>query len=561
MYSLKQSSRQIPGIISYMEFFSTRHLAYLLFFGIPFIIGLLSLILNTIFVGYIDYIYYFVFISLFLLISISGAFFTILLYSKKAPILKVPPNGWAIQMNTFFNAIIGMAYLMGQVLTIIFNNHAFREVFFILGTILSYIIAFVIYFSFTTVGRPGYIILALIQPITAIIYYSMYTAQFHLDFFIRAMIFFVSCALLFAIPYRKGLFHVSNIYKDATGLSGYPFIRALILSMMTDGNDELLERYFDRVGVFSNIRIQYLIIRSIRTKKIKGLFIIPHTHFGPFKTVGSSDLPEQIYRTFNDIPGITVYHSTNDHTQNLTKKSDVDHVINRVKLDIDKINNEDNKKWVREITDFSRKISNSAKLLGTRIDKIPLIFITRHPLPSDDIEAYVGEQIRSMAKSNNFRDVMIIDAHNAITGTEVLIKRDSAEANDLINVSRKFFKSTKNNDSQKAQMLYGVAKDPVTGYSEKEGIGFGGIVVHLFKNSITDQKTALIHFDGNNAYIEIRSNILNMLQNRGIERGEITTSDSHTVARQLTSRGYSPIGEKIKVDFILEKIKDLLQEA
>ncbi|MFX1411036.1 MAG: DUF2070 family protein, partial [Promethearchaeota archaeon] len=26
-------------------------------------------------------------------------------------------------------------------------------------------------------------------------------------------------------------------------------------------------------------------------------------------------------------------------------------------------------------------------------------------------------------------------------------------------------------------------------------------------------------------------------------------------------RGYSPIGEKIKVDFILEKIKDLLQEA
>jgi len=52
-----------------------------------------------------------------------------------------------------------------------------------------------------------------------------------------------------------------------------------------------------------------------------------------------------------------------------------------------------------------------------------------------------------------------------------------------------------------------------------------------------------------------------MLQNRGIERGEITTSDSHTVARQFSARGYSPIGDKIKIDDILEKLDVLIQEA
>ena len=87
------------------------------------------------------------------------------------------------------------------------------------------------------------------------------------------------------------------------------------------------------------------------------------------------------------------------------------------------------------------------------------------------------------------------------------------------------------------------------------------MVLHLFQNKITNHKTVLIHFDGNNAYVDVRSNILNFLQNQGIEKAEITTSDSHTVAHQFSTRGYSPIGDKIKTDFILEKLENLIEEA
>ena len=52
-----------------------------------------------------------------------------------------------------------------------------------------------------------------------------------------------------------------------------------------------------------------------------------------------------------------------------------------------------------------------------------------------------------------------------------------------------------------------------------------------------------------------------MLQNRGIERGEMTTSDSHSVARQFTRRGYSPIGDKINLETILEKVENLIPKA
>ena len=84
----------------------------------------------------------------------------------------------------------------------------FQEVFFMLGTIVAYIMAFTIYFSFTTITKfSGYVILALIQPITGIILYSFYTAQVSVRFFASAMVFFSVCCLLFLLPYARGLFH------------------------------------------------------------------------------------------------------------------------------------------------------------------------------------------------------------------------------------------------------------------------------------------------------------------------------------------------------------------
>ncbi|MFX0022304.1 MAG: DUF2070 family protein [Candidatus Hermodarchaeota archaeon] len=556
-----RASRQIPGIISYLELFSSKKLALSIFFFIPFLLGLLSLLLNYIWIGYLDLFHFIRFLFLFLLTSGIGSSFSLLFYSKRAPILRLPPAGWSIQMNVFFSVIMELTFIFGQLVSILLNDITHAEVFLILGTILCYIVAFVIYFSFTTAGRSGNIILSLVQPVTAILIYSLYTGQFRIEFFARAMVFFVVCALFFAIPYRRGLFRVSNIYQEVTGMGGYAFIRAFILSMLTDGNDWLIESFFDRVGINSDIKIQYLIIRNKKTKKIKGLLIIPNVHFGPFKTCGSSDLPEHIYKEFQDILGTTVYHTTNDHTLNLTTQGNVEKIMSRIKRDIIQLSNTTDMEWISEIKDFTRKISNSAKLIGTEVNNVPIVFITRHPLPSDDIEIEVGESIRKVALTNNYQDIIIIDSHNAIIGDEILIKNDTIEANDLIDVSKKFMESETVKKIQKAPMLYGVAKDNLKEFSEIDGIGLGGMVVHLFKNDLNDQKTVLIHFDANNAYVDVRSNILNFLQNRGIERAEITTSDSHTVARQFSNRGYSPIGDKIKTDFILRKLETLIEEA
>ena len=113
MFIKKQTSRQIPGIISYMELFQSRKLAYSTFLGIPIVIGLLSLILNNILIEDLDFLHFFRFVGLFWLISGLGASFSMLFYSKKAPILRAPPNGWSIQMNVYFSAVIEITFLIG----------------------------------------------------------------------------------------------------------------------------------------------------------------------------------------------------------------------------------------------------------------------------------------------------------------------------------------------------------------------------------------------------------------------------------------------------------------
>ncbi len=561
MLKQKPITRQVPSIFSYLETFSSRLMAYSIFFGAPLLIALISTLLRNLTNHVFDIEYLIEMFLIFFGSTLMGVLITEILYVRKAPILRLPPKGGTIQFNTFFVSVIGGSYLFGQITSIYFKNITFQEVFLMLGTIIAYILAFVIYFSFTTVEKSGYLILSLTQPVAILILYSIFTEQVSILFFLKAIVFFSSCAFIFSILYARKLFHVSNIHKEATGIVGYRFIRAFILSLMTEGNDGPIENIFDRVGITSNVKIQCLITRTIKTKKIKGIFFLPNTHFGPFKTCGSSDLPEVIYKMFKDIPGATVYHTTNDHSLNLTTQAEVDKIVDSLKRIVESASKDQGEEWIQEIQDVTRKISNSAKLLGTRIGDVPMIFLTRHPLPSDDIEQEVGEKIREKAISNGFRDVMIIDAHNSIIGDEVLIEKESLEAKELIKVSEKFFKSQKTNESPKHLLLYGVAKDPLNNFSEKDGIGYGGMVVHLFKNSVTNQKTALIHFDANNAYVDIRSYILNLLQNRGIERGEITTSDSHTVARQFTSRGYSPLGERITLDFILEKLAELLKIA
>ncbi|MBY8981222.1 MAG: hypothetical protein KGD72_12595, partial [Candidatus Lokiarchaeota archaeon] len=106
MYAQQQPTRQIPGIISYIDYFSSKKSAYILLFSVPAILAVLSFILNSLYTNIWNFYYLSNVLLTFYLTSGGGIIISIIFYSKRAPLLARPPKGWSFQMNSFFTGIM-----------------------------------------------------------------------------------------------------------------------------------------------------------------------------------------------------------------------------------------------------------------------------------------------------------------------------------------------------------------------------------------------------------------------------------------------------------------------
>ena len=411
-----------------------------------------------------------------------------------------------------------VSYFLGHALAfVVGDQYAFVNIFFIIGSLICYIVLFVIYFSFTNVGPPWYVVLALIQPVSGILIYSFFSQQITIIFFLKAIIFFSVSATIFAFIYGPLMAFVSLPYRKSTGIGGYNFIRAFIEALITDNHDDLIEQYFEKIGEEDSLRIQYLALRDKDTKEIKGLFLVPNVHFGPFKTTGSAALAEEIYHHFSEIPGLTIFHTTVTHAQNFTSHKSNERVIQQIHKDLANLQFEN-----PEMARFLRVSGDKAKLLGTVINHVPILLYTMHPLPTDDIVPEIGTKITSMVTNEGFADPLVIDCHNSLIGDEITIKEDTEEANEMYSITQEFLNQLKEkNEFWSENVNYAVAHDPMREIPIASGIGAGGIIVHLFK--VGDQETALIHVDANNAITPVRSAIVNLGENLGLDRSEFST--------------------------------------
>lgn len=547
-----QVSRKSPGIFGYFNFFQSWKFIIFLFFGLPIGAGLGVTLFNWFITNQLNWNYFVRDSLTFLTITLSGTLATSF-FRQRSPLLNIR---MAYLINAYGTGMWLISYMLGHFLVwILQGQESFIEIFFILGGLISYIVLFVVYFSFTNVKPPWYIFLALIQPVVGILIYSFYTVQVSIIFFLKAIVFFMGSAFIFALLYGPAMAFVSITYRRSTGVGGYNFIRAFIEVLLTDISEDRIEKYFEPNGEERDLILQYMAFRDRASKQIKGLFIVPNVHFGPFKTCGSSALADNIYKSFEDIEGITVFHTTVTHAQNFTNHSQNNRVIDQIKFDMQNLKFESPKS-----TKFVRLSVDHAKLLGINLNHIPFLMYTMHPFPTDDIRPEVGQRIQELSNKHGIAKPLIIDCHNSLIGDEILIKEESPEAKEMYQITELFYQQLKDKkEAEHTEILYGVAKDLVKEYPINAGIGAGGITVHLFK--IHDQETAIIHIDGNNAVTSVRSAIVNLGENMGLDRVELSTSDTHTVVRIISSQGYYPLGTKIPEIFLVEKIRNLILKA
>ena len=565
--------RDSPGIFGYLNRFKKRK--YTILFSILFFIcaGLSPFLANYFVLNKLNYMF-FVRNGLTFLILVYAGTLASLFFKKNSPVLEFD---LAFLINLFGGGVFFMSTFLGDLSALMLDSFALSPIFFMIGSIVCYVAMFVIYFSFTTVGRPWYIFLALIQPTLGIIFYSFFEEQITLEFFIKAFIFFMTVALIYAMFYGPAMNVVSSPYRKETGIGGYNMVRAFVLSLLTEKHDDQIEYFFQKEARIDSLKIKYLAFRpksksnnenlqsnntlnqndreqrrNEQESRIKGLFILPNVHFGPFKTAGSAALPDQIYSRFEYIPGLTVLHTTVTHGENLVSKQYNAQVCKQIEEDISNFHFSSPK-----ITKFQRLLRGQAKIMGFATEKTPYLFLTRHPLPTDDIMPAVGSKITDKSIEKQWNTPFIVDCHNAIVGEEILITEKSNEGIEMIDAADHFFDDLKKADYFN-ELYYGVARIKPT-FPIEAGIGSGGIVCHYFK--IGKQKSLLIHVDSNNALLPVRSQIVNYGQDKGMDRIELTTSDTHNVVRVISARGYHPLGDRIKLNYLIPAIDKLIEEA
>ncbi|MGD9397544.1 MAG: DUF2070 family protein [Candidatus Thorarchaeota archaeon] len=338
---------------------------------------------------------------------------------------------------------------------------------------------------------------------------------------------------------------VSVPFERDLGINGPQLLRAFGHDYLAS-NPEPLEEILTRIATIQDIPIEILIFRDDEGPVACG--VIQYVHPGPFRDIGSSDLPSVIIEHIQKTHGIPAFvmHGSCTHQQNLTTKDDYPIVL----AEIDRLIEE---------TEVYEQISGPHWTDGGKF-KVWTLFVgndvltisTSAPEFTDDISLDVGYDAANMIHERlpQVGGIAVVDAHNCIDDKAVSVVQGDPEASEYVGTVSGAVFSTINNEKTKVQI--GMHQIVPVDISPSEGIGPGGVIAVAFH--LGDREMVLISIDGNNMEPGFREKAQSLLKAQGFDDAEIITTDTHVVnAISLSSRGYPPIGRN-KPDETLEYI-------
>ncbi len=339
--------------------------------------------------------------------------------------------------------------------------------------------------------------------------------------------------------------------NKAIGIGAITLFKYFLLNWIANINSSL-EEHFETIGVETQALISLLAFK--KNNFIESIIVVPMIHPGPFKNVGSSNLPYQIQtaltRHFNNT--VAVPHGTCSHESNLTSQRQCNKVVNEI------INlSSQFQKYSSVASKLIRVEKNSAHATCQIFGDVALITLTFAPLGMEDVPKRIGLEIIKIGKKIGFTDVIVIDAHNSINESNELQSLTEEKLRNLVEVANHALNLAAKEERFTFKM--GISHITPQEFGNQSGIGSSGIVTMII--TVNDQKTAYIIIDGNNMISGLREEILMNLDDM-IDTGEILTTDTHSVsALQTIDRGYHPIGEAIDTEILIQYIKQSVNNA
>ncbi len=425
---------------------------------------------------------------------------------------------------------------IGGILDAIASSNILEIRFSILGVSIAYL-AFAFLVNGLSDHHPARNTIAALMPPILWIVMELLLAPMNTALPILPGLWYIPivCSLIIASLVVHYIYKAVSVpFERDLGINGPQLLRAFGHDYLAD-NPKPFEEILTKIATIQDIPVEIIMFRDEEGPVACG--VIQYVHPGPFRDIGSSDLPSVIIEHVQKKHGIPAFvmHGSCTHQQNLTTKDDYPIVL----AEIDRL---------IESTEVHELISGphwydggKFKVWSLFVGNDVLTISTSSPEFTDDISLDVGYDVANMIRERlpQVEGVAVVDAHNCINGLAVSVNQGDPEAGEYVGAVSGAVFSSINSEKTKVQLgMHQIVPDDI---SQSEGMGPGGIIAVIL--NVGEREVAFISVDGNNMESGFREEIQSLLKVQGFDDSEIITTDTHVVnAISLSSRGYPPIG-------------------
>ncbi len=473
------------------------------------------------------------------------SYFLDLFLLRKTPVNKISK---ILHVSAFSNLLWLLILILGYLAFIIFQKDVPPKEHLFEGMMLAIGLRIGIFTSVFGANLVQAIKTAIIQPI---VFFVLIIPS---SLFIE--IFFDVVAISFGLI-LTGLGIGWTILADRAGRPNVQSTFALLqafLSAWTENKVENIEKIL--LSKSKNELVDTHIVKF--TNKHHNLYwVLPNIHPGPFKEIGGSNLPYQIYNHFSQ--KAVVFHSASDHSLNIPSKGEVREYLKS-------LSNTHKTLDYGSTCSIPIQIKNKkATVTGIILGNTPILMLSFAPSGMEDISEEISKELETYSKNEGFKRLFIIDSHNAM-GKKI----GKSENEELLVAGKTCLKTLKKSPQYSFKIAQSNTNENKNHIVFGEDIGKSGLSIILIdvnkdndddNNSNNNIQYVIGWADSNNMKSGLREYIIKYLEQKGIRMLELCSSDTHEKSGIRTSEGYYPFGHITKFETIAEYYHQLVQLA
>ncbi len=364
----------------------------------------------------------------------------------------------------------------------------------------------------------------------------------------RILKFTVVLALVACLSLAGGD-RLGSICKKLVQVDTFKLLQAFLKVWFFEHTDDL-ERMFSMNAEKRRFKVDCILFKAVNSARRWGL-VAADIHPGPFDSVGSSKLPEHVWRLGRELglEGLVFLKKPCTHAEDLASQEQVQKFLNAVKACL-------------EGTSFSREVAKATATLAVRskeitvtgleLESTPILLVSRSPIPTEDLPPSVIQALKT--RLPKLADVILVDTHNCMDQEYRELSPEDYEA--IEEAVEKILNQLSH--SEKHQLKASFSHTDLSEAKEKGELGEAGLSLLLFEAG--GRKFALVDFDSNNLRRGLREHILEELSKREIQ-AEVVTTDTHAHTGIYRGISYNPLGVNTSSNSILEAVHRALDEA